>query len=216
MTVFFLFFSPFFISDRLDSQERRFPFGRELTTCQSLFRWRRGLACATVNKLKCSEAQILSSAPSKAFFNTAHCFWCVGQVCFLTHYENEKVSCAQKQFVKHTNTQNSMQHHQMSGTSRARCLFIMLHRMNVDIYTPPSSIIIVQYGGSLPCRLVNQHSSVSSPLACQAMPLAVSKQRNYELRDSVYRIPTDRFQLCMCAEKCITRTVCKNYGLCRP
>lgn len=64
MAIFF-----FCVSDRLYTQEGkklRFPFGRELTTCRRLFKWRGGLACATVNKLKCWEVQWVSGAPSKA------------------------------------------------------------------------------------------------------------------------------------------------------
>lgn len=51
---------------RRGGKKWRFPFGRELTTCWRLFRWRGGLACATVNKLKCWEVQWVSGAPSKA------------------------------------------------------------------------------------------------------------------------------------------------------
>lgn len=45
----------FWQAEQERERERKFPFGGELTTCWRLFRWRSGLACATVNKLKCWE-----------------------------------------------------------------------------------------------------------------------------------------------------------------
>lgn len=73
----------------------RFPFGKELTTCWRLFIWRGGLACATVNKLKCWEVQWVSGAPSKAVPTWHTCFWCAGQVCILNRYDTYQVSCTQ-------------------------------------------------------------------------------------------------------------------------
>lgn len=130
MAIFF-----FCVSDKLYTREGktwRFPFGRELTTCWRLFKWRGGLACATVNKLKCWEVQRASSAPSKAAPTWHTAFDVLAKFVFSTA---TTLTQLYTNSLTHTRKHTGAQMHAMKSHLRNRCGFTQItHNIDINAY----------------------------------------------------------------------------------
>lgn len=180
MAIFF-----FCVSDMLYTQEGkkwRFPFGKELTTCWRLFKWRGGLACATVNKLKCWEVQWVNCALSKAAPTWHTAFDVLAKFVFwtttsLTQSVVHKLTHPLKKTHRHTQKQCVIWTDACHAVTLAQLVCVRSHntqyRCKHTLLRPAQS----RYGCCIPFSPINQHYSQSG-LFCHPWP---GRQRHWHL-----------------------------------